>query len=109
VLGPDIVPDPINAESDDALVRELVRAPAPANFAENADLTSRIIGWANESLAGARAAYQGLEITSFDPRTEYSVSWEGEQSYKQRCAPIVSERMAAAAANLAGLLDSIWS
>lgn len=108
VLGPDIVPDPINAESDDALVRELVNAPAPANFAENADLTSRIIGWANESLSGARAAYQGLEITGFDPRTEYSVSWEGEESYQQRCAPIVSERMTAAATNLAGLLDAIW-
>jgi hypothetical protein len=111
VLGPDIVPDPVNAESDDALVRELVRAPAPANFAENLDLTSRIIGWANESLAAAREAYQGITITAYDPQPkgEYTVSWEGEMSYRQRCAPIVSERMTAAASNLASLLDAIWS
>ena len=109
VLGPDIVPDPVNAESDDALVRALVSAPAPANFAEAADLTSRIIGWANESLAAARAAYQGLAITAYDPQSEYAVSWEGETSYVQRCAPIVSERMTAAASNLASLLDAIWS
>jgi hypothetical protein len=110
-LGPDIVPDAINAESDDALVRELVNAPAPAALGENADIAGRVIGWANESLEDARAAYQSLEITAYSPHDDgdYRVNWEGESSYRQRCAPIVSARMSAAAANLADLLDAIWS
>lgn len=108
-LGPDLVPDAVNAPSDLALVQELVRAPAPAAVNEEADTPSQVIGWANASLAAARAAYQSLWITGFRPQQgDYRVEWEGETAYRQRCAPIVSERMAAAASNLAALLDSIW-
>ena len=109
-LGPDLVPDALDAESDEALVRELVSAPAPAAANEETDIPGQVIGWVNASLAAARAAYQGLRITGFRPRSagDYPVAWEGETAYRQRCAPIVSERMAAAAANLAALLDTIW-
>ena len=110
-LGPDLVPNPLEAESDDALVEQLVRAPAPAAFAEDTDIFTRIIGWTNESLEAARSAYQGIEITSYQPSSkgDYRVSWEGEDSYRQRCEGIVSQRMGAAAANLADLLDQIWA
>jgi hypothetical protein len=111
VLGPNTVPGAINAETDDALVQELIKAPAPPAFAEDLDIAGRIVAWANESLKAARDAYRGLEITEYSPHDngDYKVKWEGEQSYKQRCAPIVSARMSAAASNLASLLDAIWT
>lgn len=111
-LGPDIVPDAINAESDDALVAELVSAPGPAAFAEDLDIPGSIVAWANESLRDAREAYQGIRITAYDPQPnegDYRVEWEGEEAYELRCAPIVSRRMSAAASNLAQLLDAIWA
>jgi hypothetical protein len=109
-LGPDLVPDALDAESDEALVRTLVSAPAPAAANEETSIPDQVIGWVNASLAAARAAYQGLRITGFRPRQagDYPVEWEGEAAYRQRCAPIVSERMAAVAANLAAPLDTIW-
>jgi hypothetical protein len=109
-LGPDFVGDPLAPGTDDAIVRELVQAaPAPAAH-EAPDTTAWVVGWANASLEAARAAYQGLRITGYRPRSagDYPVEWEGEEAYRQRCAPIVSERMASAAANLAALLDAIW-
>lgn len=108
-LGPDLVPDALNAPSDEPLVHKLVHAPAPAVAKTQADIGSRITSWANASLAAARAAYQGLRITGYRPqKKDYPVEWEGEAAYRQRCAPIVSERMATASVNLAALLDSIW-
>jgi len=109
-LGPDFVPDPINAESDEPLVRALVAAPAPAPAEDETDVEGRVIGWANASLEAAREAYRSLRIVGFSPSDEgdYPVDWEGEAAYRQRCSPIVSARMGAAASNLAALLDTIW-
>ncbi|MES1242899.1 MAG: S1/P1 nuclease [Acidobacteriota bacterium] len=114
-LGPDLVPNAIHVPSDEPLVRELVQASARATA--NAAVTtmaamsvsSQVASWANASLAAARAAYQGLRITGYrQQQKDYPVEWEGEAAYRQRCAPIVSERMTTAATNLAALLDSIW-
>jgi hypothetical protein len=109
-LGPDIVEDALNAESNAALVEALARAEAADVPNDNAEIADRVTSWANASLVAARQAYQGLRITGYHPRGggDYPVDWDGEQPYRQRCAPIVSERMTAAAANLAGLLDAIW-
>ncbi|MBA2305125.1 MAG: hypothetical protein H0W08_21200 [Acidobacteria bacterium] len=59
------------------------------------------------SLQAARQAYTGITIVGFDG-DDYPVQWEGEEPYRKRCAPIVSARMVAGAANLAALLDAIW-
>jgi hypothetical protein len=111
-LGPDIVPDAINTESD-TLIQALLDAAPVGAWAEGTSIPARIVEWANESLEAARAAYPNtLRIVSYNPSGEkdfYKVEWEGEASYRQRCAPIVSARMTAAATNLAGLLDAIWT
>jgi hypothetical protein len=113
-IGPDLVHDAPNADSDDALVRALASASAPAPFAfdEEEDFSARVIRWASETLVAARHAYPDtLRIVSYNPqgnRDFYKVEWEGKTAYQQRCAPIVSERMTSAANNLAGLLDAIW-
>lgn len=108
-LGPDLVADALEPGSDDAIVHELVRAEPPPAVHEEADIAGRVIGWTNDSLEAARAAYQGLRITRYRPKSrDYLVEWEGEAAYRERCAPIVSQRMAAAASNLAALLDLIW-
>jgi hypothetical protein len=73
-------------------------------------LAEKVVSWANESLVAARAAYQGIQITGYDPGSggTYPVAWEGEDEYRQRCGAILSARMSAAASNLALLLDTIW-
>jgi|GEM_PF-850618 len=112
-LGPDIIPDPLDSESDAELVSALVEASEKSKLPENMEFPELIASWANESLVAARDAYSiDLRIISYNPsggRDFYKVEWESEASYRTRCAPIVSRRMAAAAGNLAGLLDKIWS
>jgi hypothetical protein len=113
-IGPDFIPDALNPDSDEELLGEILNAPFDPSFAEDSDFAERVIGWANETLEAARKnAYpDSLRIDSYNPSPNggefYRVTWEGEASYRQRCAPVVSERMAAAANNLASLLDSIW-
>lgn len=113
-LGPNVVNEALDPSSDDELLRELLSAPVTSVSAEDADIPSRVIGWANETLSAARQyTYpDSLRIVSYNPSSSggevYKVTWEGEPSYRQRCAPVVTERMAAAANNLAGLLDLIW-
>lgn len=111
-LGPNVVPDALDADSDEELLRALLNTRVIASAsAEDATLAARVVGWANESLREAKKAYDTLRIVSYNPTSNgefYKVAWEGEPAYRVRCAPIVSERMAAAANNLAGLLDTIW-
>ena len=59
--------------------------------------------WATESLISAREAYKHLEIDAGE-NSGYRVKWEGKQVYDGRCTPILQNRLAAAARNLAGLL-----
>lgn len=111
-LGPNFVPDALDAGSDEELLSALVNTPFESAFDEDVDIAARVVGWTNQSLAEAKKAYETLRIVSYNPTSNggefYKVAWEGEQAYRVRCAPIVSERMAAAANNLAGLLDTIW-
>jgi hypothetical protein len=113
-IGPNVVPDALDPGSDEEVLGELLNAPFESAVAEDADFATRVISWANETLKAAREnAYPGtLRIVSYNPSSNggefYRVAWEGESSYRQRCAHIVSERMTAAANNLASLLDSIW-
>jgi hypothetical protein len=106
-LGPDLIPDPLEAESDALLIGKLATAPRPLAAGDSQDIRQRITIWTNETLQAARDAYSGIRIAGFDGN-DYPVEWEGEAAYRQRCAPIVTARMAAAAANLAAVLDSIW-
>lgn len=107
-LGPNLIEDALNPLSDESLVRALALAPAPL-VAAAAGIPDQVVAWANATLDAARAAYQSLRIVDYRPQQRnYRVEWEGEASYRQRCEPIVSERMSAAASNLASLLDSIW-
>jgi S1/P1 Nuclease len=64
--------------------------------------------WANETLAGARSAYQSIEITGANG-SNFDVDWEGKEAYDKRCKPIALERMKSAARNLALLLDAIFA
>lgn len=112
-LGLDMVPNPLNSESETTLVSALVKASGNSIFLKATAYPSLIASWANESLEAVRSAYPNdLRIISYNPsgsKDLYKVEWEGEASYRNRCAPIVSMRMTAAAGNLAGLLDKIWS
>jgi hypothetical protein len=112
-LGPDIVPDPLDSESETTLVSVLVEASGTSKFPKVLEYPSLIANWANESLEAAKSAYpDDLRIISYNPsgsKDLYKVQWEGEASYRNRCSPIVSKRMTAATGNLAGLLDKIWS
>jgi hypothetical protein len=106
-LGPDLIPNPLELESDAALIAKLSAAPSPSVTGEAQDIRQRITSWANDTLRAAGDAYSGIRIVSFSG-DNYRVEWEGEAAYRQRCAPIVSARMLAAATNLATVLDSIW-
>lgn len=112
-LGPDMIPHPLDSESEITLVSALVDASENGEFPKETTYPSLIANWANESLEAAKFAYpHDLRIISHNPsgsKDLYEVEWEGEGSYVNRCAPIVSKRMTAAARNLAGLLDKIWS
>ncbi|HSE17957.1 MAG TPA: S1/P1 nuclease [Pyrinomonadaceae bacterium] len=113
-LGPNFISESLDPSLDEELLNELRRTPVSSANAEDGDIPSRVIGWANETLRAAREyAYpDSLRIVSYNPSPSgeelYRVEWEGEASYRQRCEHVVSERMAAAANNLASLLDSIW-
>lgn len=114
-IGPDLIPDALESGSDKELLGEILKAPFESTFAEDADFAGRVIGWANETLKEARDnAYpeDTLRIVSYNPSSNggefYRVAWEGASAYRNRCTPVVTRRMVAAANNLAGLLDSIW-
>ncbi len=113
-LGPNFVAEALDPASEEDLLSELRKVPVSAANAEDADIPARIIGWTNETLRASREfAYpESLRIVSYNPGPNgeelYKIEWEGEASYRQRCSPVVSERMGAAVNNLASLLDSIW-
>jgi hypothetical protein len=110
-LGPDLVPDALAAESDAGLVGALAKAGAARGAADELPIPERVASWATASLVAAREAYKSLRIVRYQPnhKGDYVVEWEGEEAYQRRCEPIVSERMSSAAANLAALLDTIWT
>ncbi len=64
------------------------------------------ISWATESLLQARQAYKGISIQQKIGQ-KYKVNWEDKTAYEKRCTPIVSERLTAAARNLAKLLNTV--
>lgn len=109
VLGPNVIPTPLDASSEEQLIAAL---PTPPPAATNAtqSIQQLVSGWATATVVEARKAYEGMHITSYSPSDEgdYTVDWEGDAAYRQRCSPIVSERMGAAASNLAHLLDRLW-
>lgn len=110
-LGANTIPDE-NKKHDDALVQEMIEAPTVDAWAEDVSVAQQIAKWANESLQASISAYPStLRIVSYEPSGDkdfYRVAWEGEASYRERCNPIASARMTAAAINLATLLDKIW-
>jgi hypothetical protein len=65
-------------------------------------------GWATQSLLQAREAYKSLTISQ-KVGTKFKVDWEGRNAYTARCSPIVSERLTAAASNLAKLLNTVFA
>jgi len=67
------------------------------------------VQWADASLVEARKAYRSLRIVRKLNNGKYKVSWEGKTAYDDRCRPIVSQQLTAAAQNLAALLNAIWS
>lgn len=66
------------------------------------------VTWATESLLQAREAYKSLSIQQ-KVGQKFKVKWEGKAAYVARCTPIVSERMTAAANNLANLLNTLFA
>ena len=111
-LGPNVIPEPLDASTDSELVAALPAPTPTAPVTDNAPQSVELMvnAWATASLVEARKAYDGLRITSYTGGNngDYRVDWEGEENYRQRCSPIVSERMGAAASNLAHLLDTLW-
>lgn len=67
------------------------------------------INWANTSLKEAQNAYKFLQIKQALGNGKYEVSWPGKAVYDAECQPIVSRQIAAAANNLAELLNAIFA
>lgn len=65
------------------------------------------ISWANHSLAEARKAYAPLKIKRELADGRYELDWPGKAVYDTQCQPIVAKQLAAAAKNLAALLNAI--
>ncbi len=99
------------ASGPDHPTRKLVvlmeRTAAPAAAADAIPVSQLPAMWAEESLAAAREAYSTLKIVS-KSGSKYRVSWEGKPAYDERCSPILSSRLTAAAHRLAELLNRIY-
>jgi len=79
------------------------------------------VRWATSSVLLAREAYRSLEISGLHGGSRpspsphgptantFDVNWEGRAAYDARCYPIANEQLKNAAANLAELLNAIWS
>jgi len=76
--------------------------------------------WATQSLLAARTAYESLKVSpltqdttaanSSESEKGIKVAWaNGEESYKAQCLPVVRERLATGAKNLAMVLGVIYS
>lgn len=78
-----------------------------AVLANTGDPSAWAIDWANASLAAARKAYRLLQIKRSLGNGKYEVSWPGKTLYDAEYRPLVSRQLAAAADNLATLLNTI--
>ena len=89
------------------LVMLMERTEVPAAAADVVAVGQWPAMWANESLLSAVEAYSTLKIVS-KLGNKYKVSWEGKAAYDERCSPILSSRLTAAAHRLAQLLNTIY-
>ncbi len=78
-----------------------------ASFANLGPPEAWAIHWANHSLAEARKAYAPLKIKRELADGRYELDWPGKAVYDTQCQPIVVKQLAAAAQNLAALLNVI--
>ena len=100
---------------------ELVKVLAPKVAADGAAWASKgdyhhwPEAWANESLAAAQIAYQGIQFGAVtpdqkDPKSIYKIAITLPANYEETCTPLAEERLAKAAYHLSEILNSIhWS